>query len=101
MGLSCESAIKDSTASPNNVVVDVNRRLQSGELTFTFDEGSGYLQSALAALDLPIDSQLLVFSRTSLQGKRIGEQNPRALFFNDRVAMGWVRGGDLLEVAAT
>jgi hypothetical protein len=101
MGSSDDPAIKYSTASPNNAVVDVNRRLQSGELTFTFDEGSGYLQSALAALDLPIDSQLLVFSRTSLQGKRIGEQNPRALFFNDRVAMGWVRGGDLLEVAAT
>jgi hypothetical protein len=48
-----------------------------------------------------VDSQLLVFSRASLQGRRIGEQNPRALFFNDRVALGWVRGGDVLEVAAT
>jgi len=36
----------------------------------------------------------------SLQGKRISEQNPRALYFNDRLALGWVRGGDLLEVAA-
>jgi hypothetical protein len=47
-----------------------------------------------------VDSQLLLFSRDSLQGKQIGEQNPRALFFNDRVALGWVRDGDLLEVAA-
>jgi hypothetical protein len=39
-------------------------------------------------------------SRTSLQGKRISEQNPRALFFNDRVALGWVRDGDVIEVAA-
>jgi len=100
MGSSDDPAIQYSTATPNNVVVDVNKRLQSGELQFTFDGKSGYLQSALAALQLPIDSQLLVFSRTSLQGKRIGEQNPRALFFNDRVALGWVRGGDLLEVAA-
>src|SRR5207344_194610 len=61
---------------------------------------SGFLPSALDALKLPVDSQLLVFSRLSLQGKRIGEQNPRALFFNDRVALGWVRGGDVLEVAA-
>ena len=57
-------------------------------------------KTALTALQLPLDSQLLVFSRTSLQGKRISEQNPRALFFNDRVALGWVRGGDVLEVAA-
>jgi hypothetical protein len=100
MGSSDDPAIQYSTATPNNVVVEVNKKLQSGELRFTFDPRSGYLQSALAALDLPVDSQLLVFSRTSLQGKRINEQNPRALFFNDRVALGWVRGGDLLEVAA-
>jgi len=100
MGSSDDSAIQYSTATPNNVVVDVNRRLQNGELQFAYDGRSGYLQSALAALQLPIDSQLLVFSRTSLQGRRIGEQNPRALYFNDRVALGWVRGGDLLEVAA-
>ena len=101
MGSSDDSAIKYSAAPSSNAVIDVNQKLQSGELKFAFDEKSGYLQSALAALDLPVDSQLLVFSRTSLQGKRIGEQNPRALYFNDRVAMGWVRGGDLLEVAAT
>jgi len=73
---------------------------EQGTLKFMFDSRSGYLRSALEALELPIDSQLLVFSRVSLQGKRISEQNPRALFFNDRVALGWVRGGDLLEVAA-
>lgn len=101
MGSADDPAIKYSTASPNNVIVDVNKKLQDGQLHFAFDDRSGYLQSALSALELAVDSQLLVFSRTSLQGKRIGEQNPRALFFNDRVALGWVRGGDLLEVAAT
>ena len=49
---------------------------------------SGFLRSALEALQIPVDSQLLVFSRASLQGKLINEQNPRALFFNDRVALG-------------
>ena len=100
MGSAEDPAIKYSTAPLNNVVVDVNRKLAAGELQFTFDSRSGFLPSALEALKLPVDSQLLVFSRLSLQGKRIGEQNPRALFFNDRVALGWVRGGDVLEVAA-
>jgi hypothetical protein len=100
MGSPDDPAIKYSTAPVNNVIVDVNKRLQDGALKFTFDTRSGYLRSALEALQLPIDSQLLVFSRVSLQGKRISDQNPRALFFNDRVALGWVRGGDLLEVAA-
>ena len=60
----------------------------------------GYLTSALDALNLPADSQLLLFLQTSLQAKRIGPANPRALFFNDRVALGWVRDGDVIEVAA-
>jgi hypothetical protein len=95
-----DPAIRYSTAPLNNVVVDVNRRLADGTLRFTFDDRSGYLASALEALQLPVDSQLLVFSRASLQGRQIGEQNPRAIFFNDRVALGWVRGGDVIEVAA-
>jgi len=100
MGSPDDPAIKYSTAPVNNVVVDVNKKLQDGTLQFTFDSRSGYLRSALEAFQLPLDSQLLVFSRVSLQGKRISEQNPRALYFNDRLALGWVRGGDLLEVAA-
>ena len=40
-----------------------------------------------------------MFSRTSLQAKRINQANPRALFFNDRVALGWVRDGEVIEVA--
>lgn len=96
-----DPAIKYSTSTGlNNAIVDVNTRLKDGTLTFSYDPISGYLESAIAALQLPVDSQLLVFSRTSLQGRRISEQNPRALFFNDRVALGWVRGGDALEVAA-
>lgn len=95
-----DPAIAYSTAPLNNVIVDVNRKLQDGSLRLAFDGRGGFLRSALDALQLPVDSQLLVFSRTSLQGRRVSEQNPRALFFNDRVALGWVRDGDVIEVAA-
>ena len=95
-----DPAIKYSTAPLNNAVADVNRKLQAGTIQLSFDGRSGFLRSALDALQLPVDSQLLVFSRASLQGKQIDEQNPRAVFFNDRVALGWVRGGDIIEVAA-
>jgi hypothetical protein len=100
MGSSDDPAIKYSTSPLNNDVADANKKLQDGAVQLTFDEGSGFLRSALELLQLPVDSQLLVFSRTSLQGRQINEQNPRALFFNDRVALGWVRGGDFIEVAA-
>ena len=99
-GSTDDPAIKYATAPVNNLVADVNTKILDGTIRLTFEGRGGYLRSALEALQLPVDSQLLVFSRASLQGKQIGEQNPRAVFFNDRVALGWVRGGDLLEVAA-
>jgi hypothetical protein len=95
-----DPAIKYSTAPLNNLVADVNQKTQAGAIRLTFEGRGGYLRSALEALQIPVDSQLLVFSRASLQGRQINEQNPRAVFFNDRVALGWVRDGDLLEVAA-
>ena len=95
-----DPAIAYATGPLDNVVEDVNRQLRDGAVGFTFNDRSGFLRSALDALRLHVDSQLLVFSRGSLQGKRIGEQNPRAIYFNDRVALGWVRGGNVLEVAA-
>jgi hypothetical protein len=100
MGVSDDPAIRYSTAPLNNAVVELNRKLQGGAAQLTFEGRSGFLRSALEALQIPVDSQLLLFSRASLQGKRIDEHNPRALFFNDRVVLGWVRDGDVIEVAA-
>jgi hypothetical protein len=100
MGSADDPAIRYSIAPVNNDVADVNRKLREGAVRLAFEGRGGFLRSALDALQIPADSQLLVFSRTSLQGKRISEQNPRALFFNDRVALGWVRDGDVIEVAA-
>jgi len=95
-----DPAIKYSSAPLSNPVVDVNRKIQDGTVRLSYEGRSGFLRSALDALQIPADSQLLVFSRASLQGKLINERNPRALFFNDRVALGWVRGGEIIEVAA-
>lgn len=81
-------------------VSELNREIQDGTVRLRFDEASGYLRSTLEAFDVPIESQVVVFSRTSFQAQRIDPSNPRAIFFNDRVAVGWVRGGEVLEVAA-
>jgi hypothetical protein len=100
LGSADDPGIQYSTAPLSNVVDDLNRRLQDGSARLTFDGRSGYLRSAIEALQLPTDSQLLVYSKGSLQGRLVSPTSPRALFFNDRVALGWVRDGDLLEVAA-
>jgi hypothetical protein len=72
-----------------------------GQVSLAFDEShGGYLRAVLAALNVPVESQMLVFSKTSFQAARISPSNPRALYFNDTVAVGWVRGSDLLELVA-
>ena len=93
-------AIAYSTAPTHDPVTEVDDKLQKGSIQFTFDRDTGYLRSILDALKIPIESQLLVFSETSAQAKRINPRNPRALYFNDTVAVGWVRGGEFLELAA-
>ena len=100
LGSANDPAIAYATAPLKNAVVDVNQKLQDGTIQLKYDGRSGYLQSALEALEIAVDSQVLVFSRTSLQAKRINQANPRALFFNDGVALGWVRDGEVIEVAA-
>jgi hypothetical protein len=80
-------------------VSQLNQALQSGRIQLTADGPSGYLQSLLKALNVPVESQIVVFARDSVQLARITMTNPRALFFNDSVAVGWVRGG-FVELAS-
>jgi hypothetical protein len=51
----------------------------------------------LAALDIPVSSQVLVFSRTSLQTEYIAPWVPRAIYFNDDVYVGHV-GDDVQPI---
>ena len=94
------AAIAYSTAPTSDAATILNRKLADGSAKLTFDPASGYLRSLLSAFDLPIESQVLVYSETSFQARKINRKNPRAIYFNDRVAVGWVRGGDILEIAA-
>ncbi len=93
-------AIAYNTTAATTIVEEVNRKLDDGSLKFTFDSTSGYLRSALAAFALPVESQMLVYTGTSLQAPKINMQNPRAIYFTDTLAMAWVRSGVVIEVAA-
>ena len=94
-----EAAIRYSTAETSDAVTALNRRLDDGSASLTFDNTSGYLLSVLKALNVPVESQMLVFSQTSFQAPLINMHNPRAVYFTDTAAVGWVRGGAVLEVA--
>jgi hypothetical protein len=91
-------AISYERAPVTNAVSQLNARLRAGEVTLESRGPSGYLESLLKVLHVPVESQVLVFSKTSFQAPRINPRNPRAIFFNDTVSVGWVRGGPVLEV---
>jgi hypothetical protein len=92
-------AIQYGTRPVSDPVAELNRKLQDGTVHLTFDGPSGYLRSVLKALEVPVESQIAVFVKDSVQAPRISPGNPRTIFFNDSVAVGWVRGG-FIEVAA-
>jgi len=60
----------------------------------------GYLPSVLQALGVPVESQMLVFSKTSVQAARISPDHPRAIYFNDEVMVAHVPGAPGLEIVA-
>jgi len=78
----------------------LNLALADGSVTLTHDGEQGYLGSVLDALKVPRDSQMLVFSKSGVQGDLTGPRNPRALLFNDAVVVSYVRGAPLLELTA-
>ena len=82
-------------------VARLQRKLDSGQAELRRDDRHGYLDSVLRELKLPISSQTLVFSKTSLQRERITPAAPRAIYFNDDTYLGYVRGGEVLELATT
>ena len=91
--------IRYSTAETDNVVRKLEQRLKAKQVELKVDDELGYLPSLLKALDVPVSSQVLVYSKTSLQRNRIGPKTPRALYFNDDVAVGYCRQGDVLEIS--
>jgi hypothetical protein len=54
-----------------------------------------FLASFLKILDIPVSSQLLVFSTTSLQLRFISPSNPRAIYFSEDIYVGYIPGGRL------
>lgn len=78
---------------------ELDKALQEGKIKLTMGDGKKMATEVLAALKVPAESQVLVFSKTSVQKDRICATTPRSMFFNDECYVGWVPGG-LMEFAA-
>ncbi len=91
-------AIQYVQKTPDDPIAQLQKQLDSGAVKLEYSPQFGYLPSLLKLLNLNIDSQLLVFSKTSFQSTKISPRAPRALFFNDDVAVGSVQDGEVLEL---
>ena len=75
------------------------KRVQRGEVLIKEPSGKPLVERLLRELGLNKDTQVLVFSRTSLQRREVSYSNPRALYFNESVYLGWMPNGRI-EIAS-
>jgi hypothetical protein len=94
-----EDGFAYSKAVPESAVSVLQERIESGATRLEFDPKFGYLPALLRELKVPESSQMLVFSKTSLQREHISPGNPRAVYFNDDIYLGWIPGSPKVEIS--
>ncbi|RBP44439.1 hypothetical protein DES53_104259 [Roseimicrobium gellanilyticum] len=83
----------------NDPVAALWQRMQRGEAKLDATSEKTFLASVLRELKIPVESQVLVFSKTSLQNSHITPRTPRAVYFNEECYVGWVQGmGGVMEL---
>lgn len=91
-----------SSTEPTDPISSIQQRFKKdrSKAWMDFDPKFGYLPAVLDLLGVPRASQMLVFSKTSLQRHQITPDNARALYFSDNIYIGYVPGAPVLEVAS-
>jgi hypothetical protein len=81
---------------PDDAFSKFRERVDSGKLKLDARGGEKeFVIALLKELGVPVSSQLWVFSGTSLQSGRISPRNPRAIYFNEDMYVGYVPGGQM------
>ncbi len=91
--------IRYSQETSSGPIAQLAARLRGGSARLEWDERQGWLSALLKSLAITQHSQLLVFSKTSLQRDFIYPNNPRALYFNDTSYVGFIPGAPLIELS--
>jgi hypothetical protein len=94
------SASGQGASAVQNPVADLAARLQSGQTRLEFSGATGYLSSVLTELGINVDSQVLVFSKTSLDSPFVTPRTPRAIYFTDEASVALTPGAPEIEFTA-
>ena len=93
-----QSPVDYQSEQTNDSFAKLQSQIEDGTDNLRADESGSYLSRLLAKLNISPHSQLLVFSKTSLNVPLISPSNPRAIYFNDEIYVGWVPGASSLEL---
>jgi hypothetical protein len=93
-------AIDYRSGPVSDVVSTLQRDVARGAVTLKYEGRHGFLLSVLEHLKVPVDSQLLLFSKTGIQNAFTSPEHPRALYFNDRVVVGYIPDAPMIELAS-
>jgi len=95
-----EPPIDYHKAPLSDPISHLQKKLDASRAELEFDKKHGYLPSLLEQLGVKVSSQVLVFSKTSFQLRKISPRTPRAVYFSDEMYIGTVQGGDVLEISS-
>lgn len=95
-----DDVIGYSAQTPHDRIAKLQVQIASGEVKLKWDAQFGWLPALLDELKIPKSSQMLVFSRTSFQRRVINPRNPRSIFYNEDVYVGYIPDAPLMEISA-
>ncbi len=90
-----EAPIHYSDTEARDPLALLVEQIEKGDLVMDTSSDRDFLRDLLTKLEIPIATQMLVYSKTSFQNTRILPARPRALYFSEEYYIGWVRGGDI------
>ncbi len=90
--------IRYSDTTPNDAAQRLERLMTAGKVKIDRTDAWTVLRDVMKQFDIPQESQVMVFSKTSKQNDRISPQTPRVVYFGDNAYVGYCLGGSI-EVA--
>jgi hypothetical protein len=91
--------IEYSQKDPANRISRLAAAIERGDIRLRHESRFGYLRDLLQYLEIHDDTQMLVFSKTSMQRNKISPRTPRAIYFNDDSYVGYCQEGNVIEIA--
>ena len=81
-----------SASQPQDAITRLRARLADGAVKLGGRDRE-FVSGLLRELDISVESQVVVFSKTSFQRSLINPDRPRAIYFSDDCYIGWVPSG--------